>query len=38
MRDNENVITYNWVFMVGPSEEDISDYKVPGDVASATKF
>ena len=27
-RDSENAITYNGVFVVGPSKEDISDCKV----------
>ena len=38
MRDSENVITYNGVFVVDQSEEDISDCKGLRDVAMATKF
>ena len=37
-RDNENVITYSGVFVVGQCKEDISDYKGLRDVAMATKF
>ena len=38
MRDNENVITYNGVFVVGQSKGDISDCKGLRDVAMATIF
>ena len=38
MRDNENMITYNWVFMVDQSKEDTFDCKGLRDVAMATKF
>jgi len=38
MRDYENVITYNRVFVVSQCKEDISDCKVLRDVAMATKF
>jgi len=38
MTDNENVITYNGVFVVDQSKEDISDRKGLRDVAMATKF
>jgi len=38
MRDKENAITYNGVFVVDQSEEDISDCKGLRDVAMATKF
>jgi len=38
MRDKENVITYNGVFVVGQSKEDISDCKGLRDVAMATKW
>ena len=39
LRDiNENVVTYNGVFVVGQSKEDISDCKGLRDVAIATKF
>jgi len=37
-RDNENVITYNGVFVVGQSKGDISDCKGLRDVAMAAKF
>jgi len=37
-RDSENVITYNGVFMVGQSKEDISDCKGLRDIAMATYF
>ena len=35
---NENVITYNGVFMVDQSKQDISDWRGLRDVAMATKF
>jgi len=38
VRDNENVITYNGVFVVDQSKEDISECKGLRDVATATKF
>jgi len=38
MRDNENVLTYNGVFVVDQLKEDISDCKGLRDVATATKF
>jgi len=38
MRDMENLITYNGVFVVGQSEEDIFDCKGVRAVAMATKF
>jgi len=38
MRDSENVITYNGVFVVEHSKEDISDSNGLRDVALATKF
>jgi len=38
MRDNDNAITYNGVFVVDQSKEDISDCKGLRDVAMATKF
>jgi len=39
MRDNDkNLITYNRVFVVDQSNEDISDCKGLRDVAMATKF
>ena len=38
MTDSENVITYNGVFVVDQSEEDISDCKGLRGVAMATKF
>jgi len=37
-RDNDNVITYNGVFVVGQSIEDISDCKGLRDAAMATNF
>ena len=37
-RDNENAITYNGVFVVDQSKEDISDSKGLRDVAMATKY
>jgi len=37
-RDNENVITYNRVFIVDQSKEDISDCKGLTNVTMATKF
>jgi len=37
-RDNENVITYNGVFVVDQSKEDISDCKDLRDVAMATNL
>ena len=37
MRDNDNVITYNRVFVVNQSNEDISDCKSLRDVAMATQ-
>jgi len=37
-RDDENEITYNGVFVVDQSKEDISDCKGLRDVAMATKF
>ena len=37
MRDNENAITYNGVFVVDESKEDISDCKGLRYVAMATK-
>jgi len=36
-RDNENVITYNGVFVVDQFKEDISDCKGLRDVAMVTK-
>jgi len=36
--DNENAITYNGVFVVDQSKEDISDCKGLRDVAMATKW
>ena len=38
MRDSENVITYNGVFVVDQSKENISDCKGLRGVAKATKF
>jgi len=38
MRDNENVITCNGIFVVNHSKEDISDCKGLRDVAMATTF
>ena len=38
MRDSENVITYNGVFVVEQSKEVISDCYGLRDVAMATKF
>jgi len=38
IRDKENVITYNGVFVVDQSKEDISDCKSLRDVAMATNF
>jgi len=38
VRDNENVITYDGVVMVGQCEENFSDSKVLRHVATATKF
>ena len=38
MRDNENAITYNAVFVVEQSKEDISDCSGLRDVAMATIF
>jgi len=38
LRHNENAITYNRVFVVDQSKEDISDCKGLRDVAMATKF
>ena len=37
-RDNGNVITYNGVFVVNQSKEDISDSNGLRDVAMATKL
>ena len=37
-RDNGNAITYNGVFLVDQSKEDICDCKGLRDVAMATKF
>jgi len=37
MRDSENVITYNGIFVVDQSKEDNSDCKGLRDVAMATK-
>jgi len=37
-RDSENVMTYNRVFMVSQSKEDICDCKDLRDVAMATEF
>ena len=37
-RANDNAITYNGVFVVDQSKEDISDSKDLRDVAMATKF
>jgi len=37
-RDSKNVITYNGVFVVEQSKEDISDCKGLMDVAMATNF
>jgi len=37
-RDSENAITYNGVFVVPQSKEDISDCNGLRDVAMATKF
>ena len=37
-RDNENAVTYNGVFVVSQSKEDISDCNSLRDVAMATKF
>jgi len=38
MRDNENAITYNGVFVVEQSKEDICDCSGLSDIAMATKF
>ena len=38
MRDNKNMMTYNGVFMVSQSKEDISVCRGLRDVAMATKF
>jgi len=38
MIDNENLITYNGVFVVGQCKDDISDCKGLRDVSMATKF
>ena len=38
MRDSENAITNNGVFVVEQSKEDISDCNGVRDVAMATKF
>jgi len=38
MKDNENAIIYNGVFVVDQPKEDISDSKGLRDVAMATKF
>jgi len=38
VRDSENVITYNGVFVVDQSKEDISDCKGLRGVAMATKI
>jgi len=38
MRDNQIAITYNRVFVVDQSKEDISDCKGLRGVAMATKF
>jgi len=38
MSDNENLIAYNGVFVVGKSKEDISDGKGLRDVATANEF
>ena len=38
MRDSENVIAYNGVFVVGQSKEDISDCRGLRDIAMATNF
>jgi len=38
MRDSENVVTYNGVFVVDQSKEVISDCKGLRDVSMATKF
>jgi len=37
-RHNENVITYNRVFMVDQSKQEISDCRGLRDVTMATKF
>jgi len=37
-RDSENMVTYNGVFAVDQSKEDISDCKGLRDVSMATKF
>jgi len=37
-RDNKNVITYNGVFVINQSKEDICDCKGLRDAAMATKF
>jgi len=36
--DSENVITYNGVFVVGQSKEDISGCRGLRDIAMATNF
>jgi len=38
MRDSKNVITYNGVFVVGQSKEDISDCRGLRDIAMASNF